>query len=431
MKILIVGSGGREHALAWKIRQSPRVRKIYAAPGNAGIARLAECVDLRAEDLDGLLAFARREAIDLTVVGPEAPLCGGLVNRFRESGLRCFGPTQEAAELEGSKVFCKNLLRRYGIPTPGFRVFNNSRNALQFVKSSPYPLVVKADGLAAGKGVVVCQTEDEAVVAVEAMMEKKVFGKSGERIVVEEFLSGVEASVMAFTDGRAISLLDSVQDHKRVYTGDRGPNTGGMGAYSPAPVASERDYDRVVREILVPIVHAMNREKRRFQGILYAGIMFTKSGPKVLEFNVRFGDPECQPLMMRLKSDLVSLMTAVIDGTLEDTELEFDPRPAVCVVMASGGYPGHYETGYEITGIEEAEATGAAVFHAGTRFKDGTLVTAGGRVLGVTALGATFAEARDNAYAAVRKIQFRAAHYRTDIAARVAGPPPTPTVPAP
>jgi len=424
MKILIVGSGGREHALAWKIARSPLVKKIYAAPGNAGIARLAECVDIKADDLEGLLAFAKKEAVDLTVAGPEVPLCKGIVNLFQENRLRCFGPSMEAAELEGSKVFCKNLLRRCGIPTPSFRVFNGSKAALSFIKTSQFPLVVKADGLAAGKGAVICHTESEAVVTVEGMMEKKIFGKSGDRIIVEEFLSGVEASVMAFTDGNSIALLDTAQDHKRVYDNDRGPNTGGMGAYSPAPVASERDYNRVIREVLVPIVHAMNKEKRRFRGVLYAGIMFTKSGPKVLEFNVRFGDPECQPLMVRLKSDLVPVMLATIEDRLGEAELESDPRPAVCVVMASGGYPGSYETGYEITGIDEAEATGAAVFHSGTQVKDGRLVTAGGRVLSVTALGATFLEAQQNAYAAVKKIQFRAAHYRSDIAARIlsAGP---------
>jgi phosphoribosylamine--glycine ligase len=418
MKVLVVGSGGREHALAWKIARSPLVRKVYAAPGNAGIARLAECVDITPDNVEGLLEFARKEAIDLTVVGPEGPLCKGIVNLFQERGLRAFGPTREAAELEGSKVFCKNLLRRYGIPTPNYRVFTQAKAALQFVKSSPYPLVVKADGLAGGKGAVICHTESEAVVAVEAMMEKKVFGKAGEQIVVEEFLNGVEASVMAFTDGRSIATLQSTQDHKRVYDGDRGPNTGGMGAYTPAPVAGERDYSRVIREVLVPIVHAMNKEQRRFKGVLYAGIMFTKSGPKVLEFNVRFGDPECQPLMMALKSDLVPVLLATIDEKLDQVELEWDPRPAVCVVMASGGYPGNYETGYEIAGIEEAEASGAVVFHAGTALKDGKLVTAGGRVLGVTAQGETLKRAQENAYAAVRKIQFKAAHFRTDIGAK-------------
>jgi phosphoribosylamine--glycine ligase len=425
MKILVVGSGGREHALCWKISKSPLVTKIYSAPGNAGIARLAQCVDITPDNVEGLLTFARKEGIDLTVVGPEGPLCKGIVNLFEENGLRIFGPSREAAELEGSKVFCKNLLRRYGIPTANYRVFNQSRAALQFVKSSQFPVVVKADGLAAGKGAVVCQTESEAVVAIEGMMEKKIFGKAGEQVVVEEYLNGIEASVMAFTDGSSIATLESTQDHKRVYDGDRGPNTGGMGAYTPAPVASERDYGRVIREVLVPIVHAMNKEKRRFRGILYAGIMFTKSGPKVLEFNVRLGDPECQPLMMSLKSDIVPAMLATIDEKLGDVDVIPDPRPAVCVVMASGGYPGSYETGYEITGIPEAEAGGAVVFHGGTQEKEGKLVTAGGRVLGVTAQGKDLREAQANAYAAVRKISFKAAHYRTDIGSKaLSGSPP-------
>src|ERR1041384_5558758 len=313
MKILVVGSGGREHALVWKISKSPLVKKIFAAPGNAGISKLAECVDITADNVDGLLEFARKNAIDLTVVGPEGPLCKGIVNLVQDNGLKIFGPSKEAAELEGSKVFCKNLLRRYGIPTANYRVFNQSRAALQFVKQSQFPIVVKADGLAGGKGAVVSHTESEAVVAIEGMMERKIFGKAGEQVIVEEFLNGVEASVMAFTDGTAIAELESTQDHKRVYDGDRGPNTGGMGAYAPAPVARERDYGRVIREVLVPIVHAMNKEKRRFRGVLYAGIIVTKSGPKVLEFNVRLGDPECQPLMVSLKSDIVPLMLATTD----------------------------------------------------------------------------------------------------------------------
>jgi phosphoribosylamine--glycine ligase len=424
MKILLVGGGGREHALAWKISRSPLLTRLYAAPGNAGISKLAECVDITADNVEGLLAFAKKEAIDLTVVGPEAPLCKGIVDLFQENRLRAFGPSKEAAELEGSKVFCKNLLRRYGIPSANFRVFTQSKAALAFIRSSQFPIVVKADGLAGGKGAVICQTESEAVVAVEGMMEKKVFGKAGEQVVVEEFLNGVEASVMALTDGQSIATLPTTQDHKRVYDGDRGPNTGGMGAYAPAPVLSDRDELRVIREILVPTVHAMNKEKRSFKGVLYAGIMLTKSGPKVLEYNVRFGDPECQPLMLTLKSDLVPLMQAVIDGKLDQVELETDPRPAVCVVMASGGYPGSYETGYEITGIEEAESGGAAVFHAGTAKKDGKLVTAGGRVLGVTAQGKDLREAQQNAYAAARKISFKASHFRSDIAAKALGAPP-------
>jgi phosphoribosylamine--glycine ligase len=418
MKVLLVGGGGREHALAWKISRSPLVTKLFAAPGNAGIASHAELLDIAADNVDALFGFARSNAIDLTVVGPEAPLCKGLVNRFTEAGLRAFGPGAEAAELEGSKVFCKNLLRRYGIPTANFRVFDQSRAAVQFVKSSPYPLVIKADGPAAGKGAVICHTESEAVVTLEGMMEKRIFGKAGERVVVEEHLNGVEASVIAFTDGQTIAPVPNTQDHKRVYDGDRGPNTGGMGAYCPAPVASERDYHRVTKEILVPIVHALNKEKRRFKGVLYAGIMFTKSGPKVLEFNVRFGDPECQPILMSLKSDIVPVFQAVIDEKLSSLDLDFDEKPAVCVVMTSGGYPGSYETGYAISGIEEAEASGARVFHSGTALRQGKLVTAGGRVLSVTAQGETLQQAQANAYAAVGKIQFKAAHFRKDIAAK-------------
>ncbi len=420
MKILVVGSGGREHALVWKIAQSPLVTKIYAAPGNAGIAALAECVDITVDNLAGLADFAAKERIDLTVVGPEAPLCRGIVDLFRERRLRIFGPAREAAELEGSKIFCKELLRRNGVPTAGFRVFSDPPSARAFLKTAPFPLVVKADGLAGGKGAVVCGEPSEAEAAVEQMMVRRAFGDAGARILIEEFLSGVEASVIAFTDSRTIAIMDSAQDHKRVYDGDRGPNTGGMGAYSPAPVAPERDAERVEREILVPVVHALNKEQRRFQGILYAGIMYTKSGPKVIEFNVRHGDPECQALMMRMKSDLVPVLTAVNDGKLDQREIEWDPRPAVCVVVASGGYPGRHEVGYEISGLEKAAALpDTMVFHAGTIAKDGKVSTAGGRVLGVTALGADLRAAQQAAYEGVRKINFTGMHYRTDIASRL------------
>ena len=419
MKVLVIGAGGREHALVWKIAQSPKVKKIYCAPGNAGIAELAECVDISAENIEGLADFAVNEKIDLTVVGPEVPLCKGIVDLFIEKKRKIFGPTKGCAELEGSKVFCKGILRRYGIPTSNFRTFKSSKSAIAFIKSAQYPLVVKADGLAAGKGVIICHTESQAVVAIEGMMVKKIFGKAGDQILVEEFLNGQEASIMALTDGRTILMLESTQDHKRVYDGDRGPNTGGMGAFSPASAADEHNTDRIIREILVPIVHAMNREKRRFRGVLYAGIMITKSGPKVLEFNVRFGDPETQPLMMRLKSDLVPILQATIDNDLENVELEWDPRPSVSVVMASGGYPGKYEPGYEITGVEEAaKADDVEVFQAGTRRDDGKLATSGGRVLGVTALDTDMGAAREKAYAAVGKINFRGAHYRKDIGAK-------------
>jgi len=417
MKILVVGSGGREHALVWKIAQSPLVTKIYAAPGNAGIASLAQCVDITVDNLEGLADFAAKEKIDLTVVGPEAPLCRGVVDLFKERKLRAFGPTKDAAELEGSKIFCKELLRRNGIPTAGFRVFNEANAARAFLKTAPFPLVVKADGLAAGKGAVVCGEPSEAEAAIEQMMVRRVFGEAGARVLIEEFLSGVEASVIAFTDSRTIAIMESAQDHKRVYDGDRGPNTGGMGAYSPAAVAPERDVERVEREILVPVVHALNKEQRRFQGILYAGIMYTKSGPKVIEFNVRHGDPECQPLMMRMKSDLVPILESVIDGRLDQQDIEWDPRPAVCVVVASGGYPGRHEVGYEISGLDQASPD-TMVFHAGTIKKDDKIVTAGGRVLGVTAMGADLRSAQQAAYNAVRKLNFTGMHYRTDIAAK-------------
>ncbi|HTF57870.1 MAG TPA: phosphoribosylamine--glycine ligase [Planctomycetota bacterium] len=420
MKILVVGSGGREHALIWKIARSPLVEKIYAAPGNAGIARQAQCVDITPDNLEGLADFAARERVDLTVVGPEAPLCRGIVDLFRERKLRIFGPSQSAAELEGSKIFCKELLRRNGIPTAGFRVFSEASQVRAFLKTAPFPLVVKADGLAAGKGAVVCANLSEAEGAIEQMMVKRAFGEAGARVLIEEFLSGVEASVIAFVDGRTIAIMETVQDHKRVYDGDRGPNTGGMGAYSPAPVAAEREAERVEREILVPVVHALNKEQRRFEGILYAGIMYTKSGPKVIEFNVRHGDPECQALVVRLKSDLVPILNAVIDGKLEEAAIEWDPRPAVCLVVASGGYPGRYEVGYEISGLAEAEAMpDTVVFHAGTMAKEGKVVTSGGRVLGVTALGADLRAAQQAAYAAARKINFTGMHYRTDIASKM------------
>ncbi len=422
MKILVIGSGGREHALVWKIAQSPQVKKIYAAPGNAGIARIAECVDITPENMDGLAQFAAKEKIQLTVVGPEGPLCKGIVDLFTEKGLRAFGPSKEAAKLEGSKVFCKNLMRRYGIPTPSFRVFNESAPAITYVRSATFPIVVKADGLAAGKGAVICQSVDEAVSTIDLMMVKQAFGLAGNQVVVEEFLNGIEASVISLVDGRSIVTMEIAQDHKRVYDNDRGPNTGGMGAYSPAPIVTERDMQRVVKEILVPTVHAMNKEQHRFRGVLYAGIMFTKSGPKLLEYNVRFGDPECQPLMMRLKSDLVTLMNATVDERLEklpDPPIEWDTDAAVCVVAASGGYPGRYEVGYEIDGLDAAaEHKNAVVFHAGTQKQGDKLITSGGRVLGVTAHGPSIKEAQENAYAAVKKISFTGMHYRTDIAAK-------------
>jgi len=419
VKVLIIGSGGREHALAWKIAQSPKVTQLFCAPGNAGIAGVAECVNIPADEVQALLKFARREKIGLTVVGPEAPLVAGIADRFEANGLPIFGPSQRAAELEGSKVFAKHILRKHAIPTARYDVFETVDAAEEHLRKAPLPLVVKADGLAAGKGVIICQTRKEAMDAISLMMKERVFGNAGNRVVVEECLFGEEASILALTDGRAIVPLPSSQDHKRIFDHDEGPNTGGMGAYSPAPVITAEQYARIEREILIPIVHAMNAEDRRYKGVIYAGVMMTDDGPRVLEFNVRFGDPETQPILARLRGDLVPVLAAIAQGNLQDADLDWDPRPAVCVVMASGGYPGHYEKGKVIHGLDAAGALpDVTVFHAGTELRDGKVVTAGGRVLGVTALGDDIRGAIARAYEAVKRIRFEGAHYRTDIGAR-------------
>jgi phosphoribosylamine--glycine ligase len=418
MKILLVGSGGREHALAWKLAQSERVEKLYCAPGNAGVAKVAERLDIQATDLDGLARFARGERIDLTVVGPEAPLVDGIAERFERDDLRVFGPSRRAAELEGSKVFAKNLMRRHGIPSADYQVFEDLDKARAYIEERNSPLVVKADGLAAGKGVIVCSTPEEAADAAERVLGGE-FGEAGARVVVEERLVGEEASILALTDGSTIAPLASSQDHKAVFDGDKGPNTGGMGAYSPAPVVTDEVMERVIREVLVPTVHGMAKADRPYKGVLYAGIMVTAQGPKVLEFNVRMGDPETQPLLVRLKSDIVPLLEAVIDGTLDEQELRWDERAAVCVVMASGGYPGAYEKGKVISGLDEAaKEPEAAVFHAGTAEKDGEIVTAGGRVLGVTALGDPIKDAIDRAYRVTGLITWDGVQYRRDIGAK-------------
>jgi phosphoribosylamine--glycine ligase len=420
MKILVVGSGGREHAIVWKLKQSPLVEQVWCAPGNAGTALDAENVPIPAEDVPRLLRFARERSIDLTVVGPEAPLVAGLADEFRRNGFAVFGPSAAAARLEGSKVFTKKLLRRASIPTADFAVFSRYADAERYIEEGPeQPLVVKADGLAAGKGVYVCATRAEAKAAARSMLVDRVFAAAGNQVVIEECLVGHEASILAIIDGDTIVPLDSAQDHKRAHDGDRGPNTGGMGAYSPAPVVTPEIMDEIVRRILVPTVHTMKVEGHPFNGVLYAGLMLTPAGPKVLEFNVRLGDPETQPVLMRLKSDLANVLHLAAHGRLHELEsLEWDPRPAVCVVMASAGYPGDYRTGHPISGLENAgRVPDAKVFHAGTAVRDSDVVNTGGRVLGATACGDTIAAARARAYEAVDHISWNGAWCRRDIAA--------------
>ncbi len=418
MRILLVGSGGREHALAWKISRSPLCEQLWTAPGNPGTAAYGENLDLAADDLDGLVTFAQEQQVDLVVVGPEDPLAAGLVDRLAAAGIAAFGPSAEAAELEGSKAFCKEVMVRHRVPTASYRIYKDLNPAVSYLEGGArYPLVVKASGLAAGKGVVICPDAATARQAVKAMLEDGLHGDAGRTVVVEEFLQGPEASAFALTDGRTIVPLENCQDHKQLREGGQGPNTGGMGAISPNPQVSERTRDTIERQVLLPTVHGLNHEGRRFRGLLFAGIKLTPAGPKVLEFNVRFGDPECQVLMMRMKSDLVPYLNACAHGNLEELEApEWDPRPAVTVVLASGGYPGAYPKGLEITGIEEvAQDDELQVFQAGTGIDDGKLVTAGGRVLAVTALGDDLDQARERAYAAADTIQFEGKTLRRDI----------------
>ncbi len=416
MKVLVVGGGGREHALVWKIAQSPRVAKIFCAPGNAGISELAECVPIAAGEIEALLSFARKQAIDLTVVGPEGPLAAGIVDRFEEEGLSIFGPRRNAAELEASKSFAKEFMLRNGIPTARGRSFTDPRAAESFATELGAPLVVKADGLAAGKGVIVCTDLKEACAAIRRILVAREFGEAGSRVVVEECLAGEEASFLALTDGKTVLPLPSAQDHKAIYDGDRGPNTGGMGAYSPAPVVDRLMHRRVMEEIMIPAVRAMAAEGRHYRGVLYAGLMIERDRAKVLEFNARFGDPETQPILMRVKNDLVSLIEASIGGNLDSCKIEVDPRAAVCVVMAQQGYPGNYAKGAAIRGIEAANRIpGVRVFHAGTKRKGRRVVTDGGRVLGVTALGETVEEAIEKAYRAAARVRWEGLYYRKDI----------------
>ncbi len=416
MNVLVIGGGGREHALVWKIAQSPLVEQIFCAPGNAGIAGLAHCVDLQVDDVDGLLAFAQKQQIGLTVVGPELPLTLGLVDRFREAGLVAFGADQKAALIEGSKSFSKDLMAKYGVPTAAYGTFTDVAQAREFIRRQGAPIVVKADGLAAGKGVIIARTEAAAIAAVEDILCDGAFGAAGSRVVIEEFLEGEEASFLAFTDGTIVLPLASSQDHKAAYDGDTGPNTGGMGAYSPAPVVTPEIHDKIIEQVLKPTIAGMAAEGRPYSSILYAGVMIKDGQLKVLEFNARFGDPETQPLLARLKSDIVPVLLACAQGDLSGIELEWHDKAAVCVVMAAGGYPGNYEKGLPITGLEMAAAIqDLTVFHAGTSEKDGKVVTAGGRVLGVTGWGSTVAEAIDKAYEGVRAIRWPEVHYRTDI----------------
>ena len=416
MKVLVVGGGGREHALVWKIARSPQVKKIYCAPGNAGVVGLAECVPIGAAEIDKLLAFARDEEIDLTIVGPEDPLSMGIVDRFEEAGRRIFGASQQAARIESSKSFAKSIMQKYGIATAHGETFTRIAPARAYVKKVGAPLVVKADGLAAGKGVIVCSSEKMALDALEQIMVERRFGAAGDKVVVEECLVGEEASFLAFTDGKTVLPLPSSQDHKPVFDDDKGLNTGGMGAYSPAPIVDQYMYRRIMDEVMIPMVRGMAAEGCPYKGVLYAGLMIDGDRIKVLEFNGRFGDPEAQPLLVRLQNDIVPLIEAVIDERLDTCQLEIDPRASVCVVMASGGYPQKYDKGHEIKGIDAANRMrDVVVFHAGTRLEGKKVLSDGGRVLGVTALGDTVEAAIKKAYQAGAKITWRKVHYRTDI----------------
>ena len=417
MKILIVGGGGREHAIAWKLAKSPKVEKLYCAPGNAGIAEVAECVNIGVMEFDKLVAFAKEHEIDLTVVAPDDPLAAGAVDAFEAAGLRAFGPRANAAILEGSKAFSKDLMKKYGIPTAAYETFNDPEKALAYLETAKMPIVLKADGLALGKGVLICKDLEEAKAGVKPLMMDKQFGSAGDEIVIEEFMTGREVSVLSFVDGKTIKIMTSAQDHKRAKDGDQGLNTGGMGTFSPSPFYTP-EVDAFCKEhIYQKTVDAMKAEGREFKGIIFFGLMLTADGPKVLEYNARFGDPETQVVLPRMKNDLVDLFEACIDGTLDQIELEFEDNAAVCVVLASAGYPEHYEKGFEIRGLENfRDKEGYYVFHAGSKFDDqGRVVTNGGRVLGVTATGSNLKEARANAYKATEWIDFDNKYMRHDI----------------
>lgn len=424
MRILVIGSGGREHALVWKLAQSAKKPELFIAPGNPGTAELGTNVPIAVTEIDKLLAFAKENAIDLTVVGPEGPLCAGIVDTFAKAGLKAWGPSREAALLEGSKVEMKRFLQRYNIPTAPFRVFSDPSAAIAYIQEAGTPLVIKADGLAAGKGVTVAQTVPQAEEAVRQIMVKQVFGReAGRQVVVEDILRGDEISIFAFCDGNNALLLDTAQDHKQAFDNDQGPNTGGMGVYTPAPsLMREKDWDEVVRRILVPTMSGLKREERPYIGILYMGLMLTDAGPKVIEYNVRFGDPECQPLLIRMKTDFIDIIERCLNGRLDSLELSWDPATAVCVTIAAPGYPGNYPKGIAINNLDAAKKVeGVTIFHAGTATKNGQLVSDGGRVLSVCAIGKDLTQARERAYQAADLIQLEGKHYRRDIGLRQSG----------
>lgn len=420
MKILVVGSGGREHALCWKISQSPLVQQLFCAPGNAGISGVATCLDISISDIEGLLDFAKSASVDLTVVGPELPLSLGIADIFSNAGLRIFGPSKKASEIESSKVFSKELMKKYGIPTADYRTFDSFNNALKYLETAAMPVVVKADGLAGGKGVFICEYRESAVKALKNIMENRAFGSSGSRVVVEEYLKGEEASFFVITDGKKYIPLETSQDHKAVYDGDRGPNTGGMGAYSPAPIISDPAVrEKILREIVEPTIEAMRTEGRTYSGVLYTGLMITDKGIKVLEYNCRFGDPEAQPILVRMESDIVPVLTSVAEGNMGDTSLSWKDGASVCVIMASRGYPGEYEKGAEIPNTDKLEKiSDIFLFHSGTKYVNNTLVSDGGRVLGVTSFAPTIRQARDAAYHGVEILKDSGLYYRKDIASK-------------
>jgi phosphoribosylamine--glycine ligase len=416
MKILVIGSGGREHALVWKVSQSKKADKIYCAPGNAGIAEIAECINIKADNIAELRRFAVEKKIDLTIVGPEAPLAAGIVDEFKKGGLKIFGPSKAAARLEGSKVYAKEIMKKYDVPTANFAEFTDEKEAIKYLQNSNIPVVVKADGLAAGKGVVVAQDFEEAEEAIHRMLVGKEFGEASSKIIIEECLAGQEASILAFSDGKHFTVMQSAQDHKRIFDNDMGPNTGGMGAYSPAPVVTDKILKEVEDKVFRRMINGMQEEDSPFVGVLYAGIMITKDGPKILEFNVRFGDPETQPILMRLKTDIIDIIEHILEGKLDKIKIEWEKSAAVCVVLASKGYPGDYEKGKEVTGLNETRVLkDAVVFHAGTSLKDSKIVTSGGRVLGVTAMADTIGTAINRAYSVVHMVKFDGMHYRSDI----------------